>query len=283
MPTESETMENVQDQRPVTVVMSVCNGEKTLDAAISSVLNQSYTDFQLIICDDASTDGTWETLRSWERRDERVTLLRNEVNAGAGPSRNRCLALAGGRYTALMDADDVSMPSRLAEQVTYLDETPDIDFVGTKGEYFCREPGDLGKNYWFLSRPQKTDFLMTLPFVHASLMFRTEVLRALGGYRDSRTVRRSEDYDLLMRAYAAGFHGANLAAPLYGIRLDPESYQRRKYRYRFTECLVKWRGFSRMGLMPRGIPYAIKPLFVGLIPNKVLEAMKERYYSKAGE
>ena len=61
MPTESETMENVQDQRPVTVVMSVCNGEKTLDAAISSVLNQSYTDFQLIICDDASTDGTWET------------------------------------------------------------------------------------------------------------------------------------------------------------------------------------------------------------------------------
>ena len=121
---------------------------------------------------------------------------------------------------------------------------------------------------------------MTLPFVHASLMFRAGVLRELGGYRETWMVKRSEDYDLLMRAYALGYYGNNLPAPLYGIRLDNDTYRRRKYRYRFCECLAKWSGFSAMGLMPMGIPYAIKPLVVGLLPVGILNALKVKYYSR---
>ena len=102
----------------------------------------------------------------------------------------------------------------------------------------------------------------------------------MGGYRVSKTVKRSEDYDLLMRAYSAGYCGANLPDILYAIRLDETTYQKRRYRYRLNECVVKWKGFSELGLMPKGIPYAIKPLIVGLVPVKLLNWLKEKYYDQ---
>ena len=85
-------------------------------------------------------------------------------------------------------------------------------------------------------------------------------------------------YDMLMRAYALGYTGANMADVMYFIRLDEGTYQRRKYCYRLNECIVKFRGFSKLGLMPKGILYAIKPLIVGLIPIKLLNNLKKRYY-----
>ena len=119
---------------------------------------------------------------------------------------------------------------------------------------------------------------MTLPFVHASIMVRREVIRKIGGYSTEQAVIRSEDYDMLMRAYALGYTGVNMADVMYFIRLDEGTYQRRKYCYRLNECIVKFRGFSKLGLMPKGILYAIKPLIVGLIPIKLLNALKRRYY-----
>ena len=144
--------------------------------------------------------------------------------------------------------------------------------------FFRREPGDQKEDYWFVRAPGKKDFLMTLPFVHASLMLRREVLEDAGGYDAGRGTRRSEDYDLLMRLYAAGCRGENLDEPLYFIRRDEDTYRRRKYRYRLNETLVKWRGFSRLGLMPRALPYVLKPLAAGLVPRDALERMKKKYY-----
>lgn len=264
----------------VSVVMPVFNAgeDAALDVAIRSVLDQELSDFELIICDDASTDGTWNRLEEWARRDDRIVLLRNQSNKGAGGARNECIRRAKGSFIALMDADDYSYPQRLKEQTEYLCEHGEVSFVGSAGEYFSETPGDMGERYWFVEAPQSKDFLMTLPFVHASIMFRAEVLRAAEGYSKQRYVTRSEDYDLLMRLYAAGCTGVNLPAALYGIRLNEATYRRRKYRYRLNECAVKWIGFRRMGLMPRGIPFAVKPLIVGLIPIRLLNAMKKKYY-----
>ena len=270
----------MENQLLVSVIMGVYNGAATLEQAVQSVLNQTYQNIEFIICDDASTDDTWERLQTWAQRDSRIRLVRNTRNQGAGGARNRCLEQARGSYIALMDADDVSMPTRLEKQVEALRNGPGLSFVGTKGQFFTEQPGDLQKCYWFVAEPGKEDFLMTLPFVHASLMFRAEVLRELGGYSGKRYVKRSEDYDLLMRAYAKGFQGINLPVSLYAIRLDAGTYQRRKYRYRFHECAVKWVGFTSMGLMPRGIPYAVKPLIVGLLPVGLLNRLKEKYYGQ---
>lgn len=260
--------------------MSVYNGASTLEASIKSILKQTYQNIEFIICDDGSADDTWEQLTIWAQRDSRIILIKNIRNSGAANARNRCINLAHGDFVALMDADDISMPDRLEKQAEFLSNDLTVSFVGTKGQFFSERLGDQNKYYWFAAKPQSKDFLMTLPFVHASVMFRAKVLRQLDGYRTKSYIKRSEDYDLLMRAYSAGFRGANLALPLYAIRLDKAAYQRRKYRYRFNECAVKWGGFTKMGLMPLGIPYAIKPLIVGLLPIKLLNKLKDKYYGR---
>ena len=119
---------------------------------------------------------------------------------------------------------------------------------------------------------------MTLPFVHASIMFRREAILAVSGYADDASVDRSEDYDMLLRMYAQGMRGDNLKDAVYYFREDSSAFRRRKYRYRLKEASVKCRGFSKLDLMPGALPYVIKPLIVGLIPVKVLDALKRRYY-----
>ena len=121
---------------------------------------------------------------------------------------------------------------------------------------------------------------MTLPYVHASLMFRRGVLESVGGYREIARVKRSEDYDLLLRLYEAGYRGANLPEVLYYIRQDKAAIKKRKYRYRFPETIVKLEGFYRLGLMPKGFLYAVKPLVVGLLPDRLLVKLKTNYYEK---
>lgn len=264
----------------VSVIMPVFNAGdgSELEQAIQSILQQTFTDFELIICDDASTDNTWEHLKRLASLDGRITLLQNVVNQRAGAARNRCIDKSQGRFIAFMDADDISAPNRLQTQLEFLKNHPEIAFVGARGEFFHKVPGDLKQYYWFVDQPQAKDFLMTLPFVHASIMVRREVIRKIGGYSTEQAVIRSEDYDMLMRAYALGYTGANMADVMYFIRLDEGTYQRRKYCYRLNECIVKFRGFSKLGLMPKGILYAIKPLIVGLIPIKLLNNLKKRYY-----
>lgn len=134
--------------------------------------------------------------------------------------------------------------------------------------------------YWYCARPKAEDFLFSLPFVHASVMFRKEALEQVCGYDNSWYAVRVEDYDLLLRLYVTGLYGANLEEVLYYIRRDKEQYRRRKYRYRFHEVYIKFRGFQALGLMPEGILYAIKPLFVGLIPVCFLTVMQQYYYKK---
>jgi glycosyltransferase involved in cell wall biosynthesis len=254
-----------------------------LDEAIESILNQDLGDFELLICDDASTDGTYERLLDWAQRDARIRVFRHEHNCKAAAARNRCLSEARGEYIAIMDADDLCSPNRLRAQIDFLSNNPQFSFVGLRGERFCHTLGDTDAPYWFVRFPQKEHFLMTLPFVHGSLLFRKEALLAVGGYREGKKVERSEDYDLLLRLYAAGNVGANISNAVYHIREDQNALRRRKYRYRWKEARVKWNGFSQLGLMPKGIVYALKPLIVGLIPQRFLTGLKNRYYSKKGE
>lgn len=264
----------------VSVLMAAHNEEaEVIDTAIRSVMEQSEQNFELIICNDGNSAETAAVLQAWAKKDERVALVKSEGDMGAGAARNWALALAAGRYVAVMDADDISAADRLRREVNFLEENPQIPYVGTRGELFYREPGDLQDTYWFVANPVAEDFLMTMPFVHASIMFRTNVIREVGGYRTKRNVLRSEDYDLLLRLYAKGHHGVNIDEPLYYIRTDENTWRRRKYRYRFTEFLVKMEGFAKLGLMPKGIAFAAKPLVVGLIPQPVLDRMKKAYYT----
>lgn len=264
----------------ISVVMSVYNlsDEHILLKSINSILDQTYSNFELIICDDASTDKTYELIKKIVKNDFRVKLLKNEVNLKAGGARNKCIEISKGEFIAIMDSDDYSEPTRLEKQINFLKKNPQFSFVGTQGNYFEVDLYDNKDKYWFCKYPKKQDFLFTLPFVHASIMFRRDVLKQVNGYSSHIKVNRSEDYDLLMRLYKYGYRGANIEETLYFIRKDKNTFKRRKYRYRINEAIVKCEGFIYLGLMPKGIFYALKPLIVGLIPINILNKLKERYY-----
>lgn len=265
----------------VSVIMAAYNAEETIEAAIRSILLQTHDNFELIICDDASTDNTWCLMRSLADEDSRIRLIRQEKNRGSAVARNRCLLQAQGEYIAIMDADDLCSENRLAVQVSFLERHREVAFVGLLGEVFHNIPGDCSKCYPYVAKPAAKDFLMTLPFVHASLMFRSTAIGR--GYPEERRALRSEDYAFLMERYAAGLRGENTTDAVYYIREDADTFKRRKYRYRLTEAGVKWKGFLALGLMPKGILFAIKPLIVGLVPPKILERLKGKYYKGTGE
>ena len=264
----------------ISVVMAVYNigNMQILEDSVNSILNQTVTDIELIICDDFSTDGTYEKLRELAEKDSRILLIRNEENMKAAFSRNRCIKLAKGDFIAIMDGDDISAPDRLEKQAKFL-KTSSFDFVGSRGMYFNKTIGDMGDDFYpFYSEPQKKDFLITLPFLHASIMFRREVFEKIPGYSNEKITVRNEDYDMLIKMYSVGLKGANLNDTLYYYRTDNTTFKKRKYRYRFNETAVKWRGFYRCGLFPKGIIYALKPLIIGLLPVSLLEKIKKQYY-----
>ncbi|MBQ8162749.1 MAG: glycosyltransferase [Clostridia bacterium] len=245
----------------------------SFDRSIRSILTQSHSDLELIICDDGSTDDTWERLCEYANGDERIKLLRNEENKGLAYSLNRCIELAEGDLIARHDCDDYSAQDRLEKQMDYLMSHPDISLLGTQ-VYLFDENGVWGKERFPLSVENK-DFLFVSPYQHGAVMFRREALLRAGGYRVAKETRRAEDYDLFMTMQTFS-RGANMEEYLYYFCEDKSSRKRRKYRYRIDEVRVRLRGFKRLSLMPKGFFYAIKPLIVGLIPSPILEGLKKK-------
>lgn len=241
--------------------------------AAESVLAQTAGDFEWILCDDGSTDNTREILDELAKADSRIRVIGNAANKGLAESLNHCLAHARGELIARQDADDLSAADRFRKQIEYLEANPQIGFVGSNVALWDHT-GRYGKRV-FPEFPQPKDFLFTQPFVHGALMFRRSALEAAGGYRAAKETLRAEDYEMLMRMYAAGIRGANIQEELYFFKEDEATQRRRKYRYRLDEAAVRWRGFQEIGLMPGALPYVAKPLVVGLIPVKLLKKLKK--------
>ncbi|OGO06384.1 MAG: hypothetical protein A2Y73_07940 [Chloroflexi bacterium RBG_13_56_8] len=202
----------------VSVVMSVYNGASYLPAAVESILGQTFSDFEFIIVDDGSTDQTSKILQSF--RDERIVLLKNNRNLGLTKSLNRGLERARGEYIARLDADDISLPERLARQVQYLDAHPELGLVASAVVYIDPDGNELG-----VQRIRTRDFysaLLDVDFVweHSATMFRTACVQAVGPYRDE--FKYMQDVDLWLRiGEKSGL--MVLGEPLIKLRLHPES------------------------------------------------------------
>lgn len=259
----------------VSVIMGIykmVNKESIVKLAIDSILNQTYKDFEFIICDDGSNDGTYEMVKNLIKKDNRVILIRNEENKGLAYSLNHCLSVAKGKYIARMDADDISMPNRFEKQVKFLDEHLEYAVVGSNMLYI-NENGIWG-NRILAEKPSKESFLFTSPFAHPTVIMRKEILNILNGYKVEKITRRLEDYDLFMRLYANGYKGYNIQEFLYQFREDNDAFKRRAYKYRWDEVQVRYRGFKYLGLIPKYYIYILKPLIVGLIPQKYLAILR---------
>lgn len=184
----------------VSVVMAVYNERPYLKKSIQSVLDQTFGDFEFIIVNDGSTDGSKEVLDQFEQSDDRIRLVHQE-NRGIVASSNRGLGMARGKYIARMDGDDINLPERFERQVNFLEVNPEVGIVGTQIERIDAD-GDV-KEDWERSFPTDPEvvswrLLFYNCLCHASMMARRSVLEDLGGYAEWAT--HAEDYELFTRA-----------------------------------------------------------------------------------
>jgi len=178
----------------ISVVMPVFNGEKYLKKAIESILNQTFLDFEFLIINDGSTDKSVEIIESYN--DPRIRLVHNEQNLGLIATLNRGLNLCKGEYIVRMDADDISLPSRLEKQVKFLDFNPDIAICGTLLKTFGNISSSILK-YPEKSESIKSALLFNCPIAHPSVMMKRSAIKGL--YYDS-SYKHAEDYQLWTRA-----------------------------------------------------------------------------------
>lgn len=205
----------------VSVVLAVYNGERHLEASLRSILDQTFTDFEVIVVDDGSVDRTPEILSGMRRSDSRIGVIRQE-NRGLAASLNRGIALARGAYIARQDADDMSLPGRFERQVAYLQTHPSVAALGT-GTDVIDESGAVVGALTVARGPQTVRrALLTLSStpVHGSMMLRKNALQATGGYRDA--FLAGQDYDLWLRMSSRS-EIDNLPETLYQWRLDRDS------------------------------------------------------------
>lgn len=182
----------------LSVVMPVRNALPFLDESITSILEQSLTDFEFVILDDASTDGSLERLREWSRRDKRIHLHESKERLGLSGSSNAVTAKARAPIVARMDADDIAHPDRLRRQWDIIAGHSDVAVIGT----LCNGIDASGREVRPRDRWRLLRRSVYIPFPHGSAMFRREVFNQVGGY-DERS-DGGEDQDLFSRMATRG-------------------------------------------------------------------------------
>jgi Glycosyl transferase family 2 len=179
----------------ISVVMPAFNAEKYVAEAIDSILSQTFTDFEFIIINDGSTDGTADVLEAFRRRDPRIQIHHQE-NSGVATAMNLGCSMARGEYVARMDADDISLPARLAAQVSYLDRYPEMGLCGT-WIYSFGDAEEILVRY-----PEEPDIALCtlpfqMPFAGGSVMFERE-LWSKTGLRYQTGIGATDDYQFIV-------------------------------------------------------------------------------------
>lgn len=187
---------NKNNQGPcITVLMPVYNGAKYLIAAVDSILNQSFPNFEFLIIDDGSSDETADLLKSY--KDPRVKILKHDKNRGFAYSLNEGIKLAMGKYIARMDVDDISLPDRLYEQIKYLDNHSEVDIIGSS----AKRIGVIKKSFWMppLTHNEiKATLLFESSFAHPTVMVRNKLCK-MASFKYIGKYRPAEDYELWSR------------------------------------------------------------------------------------
>jgi glycosyltransferase involved in cell wall biosynthesis len=210
--------------------MPVHNALPYLEEAIRSILGQSFTDFEFVILDDGSTDGSTEVLRTWAKRDTRIRLVEGGMRLGPAGSSNRVVAEAQAPTVARMDADDIAWPQRLERQLALLDAEPDAVLVGSLWDVI----DERGNKVREADRSRLLRVSPFAPFSHPTIMFRKDAFEEVGGYRAA--ADRWEDVDLYLRVAAAG-RILVLAEPLVSVRHSHVSTRLRDGRDAFEKAM----------------------------------------------
>ena len=243
-----------------------------LKKSIDSILNQTYKNIEFIIVDDGSTNDTFAWAEDLTKNDARVVLKRNEKNLGLTKTLNIALNFVTGNFIARMDGDDYCSLDRIEKQLSFLLTNDEFTLVASNMNLFD-ENGIWGerKNNEIIS---EKDFLFTSPIPHPTILTHKWCYDKVNGYKEKWYTDRNEDYDIFMRMFSENIKMFVMQEKLYDYREDKTCYSKRKYKYRICEFVVRMKGFYHLHLYPKAILYVIKPLIVGLIPQKLLRKLR---------
>ncbi len=255
--------------------MGIYNCENTLAEAINCIIAQTYTNWELILCDDGSKDKTVEVAESYvQKYPQKIILLKNEKNMGLNYTLNKCLESSSGDYIARMDGDDTCNPLRFEKEIAFLEENEEYALVSCQMELYDKE-GVFGV-VKYKETPKLKDFLKASQFCHAGCMIRSEVMKSLGGYTVSDKFLRVEDYELWVRLYLAGYKGYNLQEVLYSMRDDRNASKRRTLKNRQNESRVI-KKVCKEGKFPIWMRvYAFVPILKWLTPRFVYNILHKK-------
>jgi glycosyltransferase involved in cell wall biosynthesis len=214
----------------ISVITSVFNSEKYIEESIDSILNQTFTDFEIIIINDGSTDNTSEIIQKYT--DPRIKFINYKDNQGVLIRSKEAISLANGKYIAIQDADDISMPLRLEKQLNFLNENNTIFCVGSWAEKIDLLGSFIGIwNFPPLSHRDIVFMLISLskcPIINPSSFFRRDGYFDVGGYSPDNSIRFAHDIDFWTRSIIQGKKLANLSDILIKYRVNPEGMSRSK-------------------------------------------------------
>ena len=249
----------------VSIIMPVYNTAPYLAESVSSILDQEFTDFEFIIIDDGSTDGSDNLLRNFQ--DPRILFFSNEGNKGLVYTLNRGLELARGIYIARMDGDDVSLPGRIAKQVEYLQKHHEVDLLASRVELINEKGASIGE--WkdearHVSQKSIRSFLpINNCIAHPSIMAKADKLKKYG--YDKRQAQ-AEDYDLWLRMCADGLLIHKLDEVLVKHRILESSFTRKRQENVFKKLSeTKWRFAWNAISEGRVNAFVLKTLFFACI------------------
>jgi glycosyltransferase involved in cell wall biosynthesis len=217
-----------KDLPVVSVIMSVHNDKKTVTEAIESILSQTYSRFEFLIMNDASSDGSLEIVQAYSLTDSRIRIFSHEYGVGLTKSLNELLAHSVGEYVARIDADDISHRSRLEVQVQYMETHNHVVLCGTQGWYMNEAGVEVGvKNVPVDTAVIQKKLLWNNQFIHSSWLFRRDIIVENGGYNS--LFLKSQDYELILRI-AQKYTVVNLADRLvwWRVRSNSISWQNRQ-------------------------------------------------------
>ena len=256
----------------ISVLMSVYNEEKYLRFSIESILNQSFDDFEFIITDDKSNDGSLDILKEYAEKDPRIKIIEHSKQLRLAYSLNEQIEIAKGIYLARMDGDDIAHPDRLEKQVKFLEENKDIGMVGS----YCREIDNNGKFVSLWKRPTsdqkiKKTILKLNPFLHSSIMIRKVAIIEAGLYNTD--CKYAQDYDLWLRV-AAKYKLANINEPLLDFRVDWKKLEHKNREARKSKLEILYRHIRSGNYPVWYFIYLVRPFILYILPTNMTILLK---------
>jgi glycosyltransferase involved in cell wall biosynthesis len=258
--------------------MSVFNNRKYLGKAITSVLGQSYSNFEFVIVNDASTDDSIRILRRFAVKDKRIKLIDNKNRIGLTKSLIKALRYVKGKYVARMDADDISLPCRFAEQIKFMDKHPEVGLSGSWAILIDQK----GKKLKLKKMPTKNkdivkEVIKANPFIHSTLIFRRSVFKEIGFY--NKDFIYAQDYELILRLLKK-YKGANIPEPLILYRVDDKesiSVKKIKEQEKFA-IKARLKSLKEYGYPWWQLIFLLKPIFSYLVPANIKLFLYKKFY-----